>query len=76
MKVLKPHQQRLIVEHDELKAKIEALEKFIAESPIFGDLHDIEKKAMKLQLKAMRHYLKALDIRIQMQEIKSERPAH
>ena len=35
MKELKPHQQRLIVEHDELKAKIEGLEKFIVESPIF-----------------------------------------
>ncbi|EPX6621311.1 hypothetical protein N5I79_26075 [Klebsiella quasipneumoniae] len=76
MKELKPHQQRLIVEHDELKAKIEGLEKFIVESPIFGDLHDIEKKAMELQLKAMRPYLKALDIRIQMQGRKSERPAH
>lgn len=66
MKELKPHQQRLVTEHDELKAKIEALDKFIVGSPIFGDLHDIEKKAMQLQLKTMRSYLKALAIRTQM----------
>lgn len=77
MKELQPHQQRLVTEHDELKAKIEALEKFIVESPIFGKLHDIEQRAMSLQLKVMRPYLKALSIRIQMfQGRESERPAH
>lgn len=55
---------RLITEKDELEDKLEKLESFIANNSLFGDLSDIEKTLMVIQLNTMMQYSYILGERI------------
>lgn len=66
MKELQPHQKRVVDEHSELKMKVEALNAFITSSPTFTELSEAEQGLLKAQIKAMKIYLAALDLRIQL----------
>ena len=46
-KTLQPHQQRVVVEQQELKDRLEKLQVFINENPLFKSL--IEQEQMDLQ---------------------------
>lgn len=62
---MKPYQQRVVEEKAELDKKIEALNAFIEESPIFGTLDSDEKTRLKDQSMVMQEYSDILDERIE-----------
>jgi len=66
MKELAPHQQRVVVERDELSAKIHKLSDFIAATAqsIFATLPRDEQFRLRIQLKLMILYRDILDERI------------
>lgn len=58
------HVERMKVEHQELKTKIDALNAFIHSNPIFKQLEDLEQVRMIKQLGFMESYLEMLSKRI------------
>ena len=60
---MQPHEQRVVIERDELQTKIVALEDFM-EGAIFEGLEYTDRKFMRLQLMAMMTYCEALNARI------------
>lgn len=58
------HLERMKVEHQELKVKIEALSVFIHSNPIFKQLENLEQVRMIKQLGFMESYLEVLGTRI------------
>lgn len=63
IKKLLPHQQRVIVERDELGHKVQALSEFI-DSPMFGQTPPIDQEHLKEQKQAMWKYYEVLGKRI------------
>lgn len=61
---LKPHQQRVLDEKDELDTKATALSKFIGESTIFPTLDAAEQGRLKEQCELMWEYSEILAARI------------
>ncbi len=61
---MQPHQQRVVDEKSELDTKIEALQKFIAGSPIFTGLPEEEKERLVRQESCMSEYSSILAERI------------
>lgn len=59
-----PHVERMMIEHKELKAKVEALNAFIHGNEIFKSLDDIEQADMIKQSGFMESYLSTLESRI------------
>ncbi|AHY25252.1 hypothetical protein AVV36_gp158 [Pectobacterium bacteriophage PM2] len=59
-----PHQERVILEHQELETKYHDLGKFISTSPIFAQLDDTQRKLLEYQHFAMGEYLDTLVSRI------------
>ena len=72
---MEPHVERMLVEHKELKQKVEKLDAFIGTNPIFKSLSEEEQRDMRLQFRAMMIYLDVLMTRIRracpIAEIKS-----
>lgn len=64
-KKLLPHQQRVVVEFEELKDRTSKLGAFILDNPIYLELDDEEKKDMKIQYNTMCIYVDVLERRIQ-----------
>jgi len=64
MNRLTPHQQRVIIEKDELYLKLGRLEVFMA-GVIYGQLDEAEQDRLKRQHDAMETYLKILQERIE-----------
>lgn len=60
-----PHQQRVFEEKEALDIKIEALSKFILESPIFNNLPEDERKRLVRQSTCMKEYSGILNERIE-----------
>ena len=60
-----PHQQRVVVEANELGVKIEALNAFIGSNPIFLKLDDKEQSRLKNQVHFMIKYFSVLKERIE-----------
>lgn len=63
-KVLQPHQQRVVDELKDLKDKIEKLEHFINENPIYGNLPIDEQSDLIEQSYVMNEYSEILERRI------------
>ena len=63
MNKLAPHQERVVVERDELQTKIVALDKFI-KSDTIKIVDGLEQLRLIAQLDAMNTYLKILNDRI------------
>ena len=61
---MKPHEERVVVEKDELVDKIARLEQFIQHSLIYKALPEDERDRMSKQLVAMREYATILGERI------------
>lgn len=59
-----PHQQRVIIEANELGVKIVALKTFIDSNPIFEKLEMDEKQRLHLQYNLMKSYFEVLEKRI------------
>jgi len=59
-----PHEQRVVVEHEELSTKTLALSDFINDSEIFRNLNIPERDRLKRQYKAMCEYQDVLKERI------------
>lgn len=66
---LQPHQERMLIEYNDLKDKTHKLELFINDSPIFKTLEEDEQKDMRIQLNNMQGYLSALKSRCERQGI-------
>lgn len=60
---MQPHEQRVVIERDELQRKIAKLEDFIS-GPIFDGMEYTDRKFMRIQLTAMMTYCEALNSRI------------
>ncbi len=60
---MQPHEQRVVVERDELQSKIVKLEAFM-EGDIFEGMEYTDRKFMRIQLMAMMTYCEALNSRI------------
>lgn len=63
-KIIPPHVSRMIKERDELQAKLEKLNKFIHNNPIFKNLSKDEQDDMIMQAKRMDDYRYYLACRI------------
>lgn len=63
---LLPHQQRVIEERDELRTRIDRLDRFIEQNPQFQILSAQERILLRCQLASMLDYLKALQDRIEL----------
>lgn len=61
---LQPHQQRVVDEHAELKAKMEKLKDFIEHNVVFTSLSPAEQSDLTDQYNAMDEYLFYLERRI------------
>ena len=61
---LKPHEQRVVVERDELKSKTKALTTFIDLNATFSTLPKREQELLQQQEVLMRNYVTVLDQRI------------
>ena len=61
---MEPHVERMLIEHKELKEKVEKLDAFIGTNPIFKRLSEEEQRDMRLQFRAMMIYLDVLMTRI------------
>ncbi len=59
-----PHQQRVIDEQKELATKIDGLEAFINNSPVFETLPEEDQFLLRQQLTIMNEYDRILDARI------------
>ena len=59
-----PHELRIIFELKELKDKIDKLNSFIKENPIFHRLEEIDQDLLENQFYYMRCYVKILTKRI------------
>lgn len=68
LKNFEPHQQRVIIEANELGKKVYDLRTFISQSPIFAGLYAEEKEALKIQLFHMEQYFGVLQQRISVWE--------
>ena len=62
-KPLEPHQYRLIVEFNELDAKLRKLDDFIL-SPAFNSIDEAKQSHLKMQKQAMQNYISILSLRI------------
>jgi hypothetical protein len=60
---MQPHQERVIVERDELKSRLDKLNAFLG-GDVFKSLPEIEQFDMNRQSSAMLNYLQILDSRI------------
>lgn len=60
---LEPYQQRVVLEHQELEARIQKLEVFM-DGSIFNSLDSAEQGRLALQLQYMRRYDAILTARI------------
>ena len=67
--VLQPHQERMLVELNELRDKVNKLSIFINENDLFKKLDIEEQKDMENQLAAMKSYLNCLESRCKRQNI-------
>ncbi len=63
MAELKPHEQRVIDEADDLEAKLESLRSFLG-TDTFNNLYWEERTLLTRQLAFMESYLEVLDCRI------------
>lgn len=63
MSQLLPHQERVVVEKDELDTKIEALQRFMV-GPIFETVEPLEKLRLQDQWRVMLAYSRILGERI------------
>lgn len=61
---LLPHQQRVVTERDELNVKLDALNKFIRENPVFSTLPLEDQNDLMKQFNLMWGYRDILDSRI------------
>ena len=61
---LKPHEQRVVAERDELKSKTKALTTFIDLNATFSSLPKREQELLQQQEVIMRNYITVLDHRI------------
>jgi hypothetical protein len=61
---MQPHQERVIVEHNDLHKKLNKLKHFIMESPIFKTLPRDEQGRLNRQYGAMLEYFNILGERI------------
>ena len=61
---MKPHEQRVVDEKNELDAKIESLSKFIATSGIYAALPRADRDLLDVQKFAMLNYSAVLAVRI------------
>lgn len=61
---MQPHQQRVIQERDELKAKATALSEFIGNNPVFETIDVDEQERLKEQCEIMWQYFEILERRI------------
>ena len=59
-----PHEQRVIVEANELGVKVVALKTFIDSNPVFEKLEMDEKERLRLQYNLMKSYFEILEKRI------------
>lgn len=59
-----PHQERVITEHDELRAKLRKLEDFM-ETPLCDDLPHAERERLAEQQRHMAAYANVLSRRIE-----------
>jgi len=64
MSSLKPHEQRVVDEKDELGVKLNALYAFIKDSPIFKELPGMDQGLLDKQYDAMTVYYTILEHRI------------
>ena len=60
---MQPHQERVVVERDELKSRLDKLNAF-REGPVFKSLPEIERVDMSGQAAFMSEYLRILNSRI------------
>jgi len=60
---MQPHQQRVVDEHNELRAKASKLDTFL-DTPMFQELDPAERAMLSLQLPIMEAYLGVLELRI------------
>ncbi len=61
---MRPHQERVVAEQNELGARLDKLKAFIMESPIFKTLPAEEQKRLNPQHDAMLEYFEILGERI------------
>lgn len=61
---MEPHQRRVVEERHELSRRIDRLDDFIENSPLFLELDEKEQERMTLQSMAMKLYLNILKSRI------------
>lgn len=66
---LQPHQERMLNEYLDLKDKVQKLDSFIKNSPIFSTLEEDEQVDMRMQLANMKGYLVRLQNRCKRQGI-------
>ena len=62
---MRPHEQRVVQEKEELDVKLKALRLFIESSPIFGNLSYREQSRLKYQADIMQRYSDVLGERIE-----------
>jgi hypothetical protein len=63
---MKPHEERLIAERNELLERMKKLREFIAENPIYQSLSQRERDLLSAQYNAMDQYDNILYERIQL----------
>lgn len=59
-----PHEWRMILELRELQSKIDKLEDFTANNPLFNEQSEVDKNYMILQCGTMMQYAVILEMRI------------
>lgn len=71
---MKPHEIRLIEEHEVLKEKITKLADFIERASDFDDLTKQERELLLEQFQHMMRYLQVLKIRLGLMKLKELEP--
>jgi hypothetical protein len=62
---LQPHQQRVVIEFNDLQEKRRALAEFIVKNPVFRELDEAERERLKRQATAMTAYADVLEERME-----------
>lgn len=69
---MKPHEERVIAEKDELREKLTKLDEFIANNFAFGKLDALDRDLLHEQREYMASYLEMLYLRIERFSVKEE----
>ncbi|WP_182341926.1 crAss001_48 related protein [Comamonas koreensis] len=65
-----PHEERMLREHSDLRDRLDKLNAFVSDNPMFQKLTEAEQGRMKRQAQAMTAYCEILDDRIKHLEVR------